>query len=116
MKRRVVSALIVSAVLFSLVMTVLAANSRATVCTPELTFNGTTASCYVSITDFGKSITATLELWQGSTRVAQWSGSGTSRLIISETKAVTKGKTYTLKVSGTINGEAFTGASISATC
>ena len=72
---------------------------------PTLTFDGATANRSVSITALGKPITATLELWQGSTRVASWSDSATSRLIIDEDYSVDKGKTYTLKVSGTIDGK-----------
>lgn len=116
MKKRIVSVLLVVAVLSAMVVTAAAAESRNAVCTPILSFDGTTANCYVNITALGKSITATMELWQGSTRVAQWSASGTSRLIVSETKTVTKGKMYTLTVSGTIGGEAFVGTSVTSVC
>ena len=37
--------------------------------TTDLTFTGSTASCLVSIKQFGKKITATMELWQQSGRL-----------------------------------------------
>ena len=116
MKKRVVSILLAAAILSTLVLTVAAAESRSTKYAPILSFDGTTANCSVSITAIGKPITATLELWHGSTRVAQWSDSATSRLIIDEDCTVTKGQTYTLKVSGTINGVSFTGTPVTGTC
>lgn len=116
MKKRIVPIFLVAAILSALVATAAAAASRTADCTPTLSFNGTTAKCSVSITAIGKPIAATLELWQGSTRVAQWSDSAASRLIISEECKVTKGKTYTLKVNGTINGVSFTGTPVTGTC
>lgn len=116
MKKRIGAILLAAAILSSLAISAAAAQPRTNDCTPILSFSGTTATCYVSITALGKPITATLELWQGSTRVASWSDSATSRLIISETKSATKGVTYTLKVSGTIDGEAFTGTPVTGTC
>lgn len=115
MKKRMVSILLVVAILSALVATAAAAESRSTKYTPILTFDGTTANSYFSVTALGKPITATLELWHGSTRVAQWSDSATSRLIIDEDCTVTKGETYTLKVSGTIDGAAFTGIPVTGT-
>ena len=84
MKKRIVSVFLVAAILSALVATAAAAQSRAADYTPSLTFDGTTANCTISIMAIGKPITATLELWQGSTRVAKWSDSATSRLIIDE--------------------------------
>lgn len=83
--------------------------------TPTLTFNGTTASCSVSVSSYGKSISVTLELWNGSTFVDSWSRDGVSVVTISEQCSVTKGKTYTLKVSGSVAGNPISG-SVSKTC
>lgn len=116
MKKRMGSIFLVAAILSALVATAAAAESRSTKCVPILTFDGATANCYVSITALGQPITATLELWQGSTRIASWSDSATSRLIIDEDYSVDKGKTYTLKVSGTITGVSFTGTPVTGTC
>lgn len=116
MKKHMVSIFLVAAMLFTLVATATAATPRAVDYTPSLTFDGTTANCSVSITAIGQPITATLELWQGSTRIASWSDSATSRLIIDEDYSVDKGKTYTLKVSGTIDGVPFMGALVTGSC
>ncbi len=116
MKRRLMSSLLAFALLSSIVISAAAAETRVSNYVPVLSFDGTTANCYCSVTALGKSITASLELWRDNICVAQWSGSATSRLIISEEHSVTSGKTYTLKVSGTIDGEPFTGTPITATC
>jgi hypothetical protein len=116
MKKRILSALLVAVLLASLIITASAAETRAATYQPILSFTGTTATCTFSVSDIGQPITATMELWRGNTRVASWSGSATSRLIISKEKAVTAGQTYTLKVSGTIGGVAFTGMPVTATC
>lgn len=116
MKKRIGAILLAAVILSSLAISAAAAQPRTNDCTPILSFNGTTATCYVSITALGKPITATLELWHGSTRVAKWTGSATSRLIIDQDCAVTKGQTYTLKVSGTISGAAFTGTPVTGIC
>jgi hypothetical protein len=48
--------------------------------------------------------------------VDSWSGSATSRLVITGTHSVVSGQTYTLKVNGTINEVAFSSAPITKTC
>ena len=75
---------------------------------PSLTFSGTTASCYVKSTQRGKQITATMELWHGTTLVDSWSGTGTTSLTLNKThNGCISGWTYTLKINGTIGGVAF---------
>ena len=68
---------------------------------------GTTATCRVSIAKPGKTIHATLQLWQGRTMIDSWSGNGTSYLLITGSHEVTKGKTYTVKVVCTVDGQSF---------
>jgi len=106
----------VLAVAFAMGITATAIGLRATRITPTLTFSGTTATCEVRISAIGKEIDATLALWYGDTLVDSWSKSATSLLFISETHTVIRGRTYTLKVSGNIDGVAFTGLPVSATC
>ena len=89
---------------------------KASIVTPSLAFSGTTAQCSVSVSDAGKPIFVTMKLYQGSTLMSSWSKSGTGYVYLYKTKTVTKGKTYTLKVSGTINGAAFTAPTITRTC
>lgn len=83
---------------------------------PSLSFSGTTANCKVIIAASGKNINATLQLWHGNTLIKTWSGSGSSRLVISGTCKVTSGQSYTLKVVGSINGTAFASTPITRTC
>ncbi len=115
MKKRVFLVLLAVVMLFGATTQAYAAEQAVNVI-PKLTFSGTTATCKVSIIQSGKTISATLELWHGSTRIASWSDTATSYLQISETKTVVSGQTYTLKVSGTINGVPFTGTSVTKTC
>ncbi len=84
---------------------------------PRLTFTGTTANCYVKIMAMGKQISATMELWHGTTLVDSWSKSGTSPLVMNETHSgCVSGWTYTLKINGTIGGVAFSEITETATC
>ena len=115
MKKRVFLMLLVVAMLF-VTSTQAYAAEQVVIVTPTLSFSGTTATCMVNIYKYGKTISATLELWRGSTRIATWSDTATSHLLISETKTVVSGQTYTLKVSGTIDGVPFTGTSVTKTC
>ncbi|MBQ3930756.1 MAG: hypothetical protein II725_00580 [Firmicutes bacterium] len=79
---------------------------------PTLSISGNQATCSVTVRAPGKTIDATLELWQGSTLVASWSDCRTGIVVLSETVTVVSGLTYTLTVSGTINGVAFTPQSV----
>lgn len=81
----------------------------------SLTGLGGTASCKASVAFPGKAIDATLELYQGSTLVAWWTKTGTSSVSFSEQAPFTSGLSYTLTISGTANGVAFTPASVTKT-
>lgn len=107
-----------TALLLVLFMMIMTANAtfRAIRVVPTLTFSGSTATCEVVITDSGKVIDAAMDLWCGNTLIDSWSGSSTSRLILSGTHNVVSGQKYTLTVSGNINGVTFDGPSISKTC
>ena len=83
---------------------------------PQLVFSGTTANCYVKVYQPGADIRVTLSLRYGGTRCGTWYGSGTSSVVIDQAKEVTAGYTYTLTVSGTINGEPFGPTSVTAYC
>lgn len=90
--------------------------TRAVVPKASLEFNGTTAICSARVTEVGKTIKATMQLWQGNTLVDSWSGSGTSTLRLSETHSVTKGKTYTVRVTCTVNGSSYAVNPATKTC
>lgn len=116
MKRKFAAAILACLMTVALVTSAYAAEARAIVATPSLSFSGTTATCTLTVTKFGAAIDATLELWCGNTLVASWSGTGTSRVIISKTKTVTRGKSYTLKAHGTVGGETLTVAPVTKAC
>lgn len=85
---------------------------------PALSFSGTTANCsvYVNSGTPDGSISATIQLWQGSTCVATWYASGVGSLTYSTSKAVTSGLQYTLTVDATINGSSSPRVSTTKTC
>ena len=103
--------------IFTMVISTAAnAATRATLVTPSLNFTGTTAYCRVSITEIGKNIDANLELWNGETLVGSWSGTAASYLVITGNRSVISGQTYTLEVTGTMDGISFTGVPVTKTC
>ena len=73
----------------------------------SLSFNGTKANCYGSISDAGKYIVATMTLSHNGSTVGSWSGSGTSSVILSGSCNVVSGQSYTLVISGTADGVPF---------
>lgn len=96
---------------------VCAADLRASV-SPSLTFDGTTAVCTVTCRGNSTSdqLEATLTLYQGSTYVDSWSGSGKGRLSISGECAARSGKTYQLELTYSINGVEKPSVSVTKTC
>lgn len=72
---------------------------------PILTFDGTIANCYAIVSSPGDEISATLTLRYGGTRCAVWYAKGTSSVTFDEIKEVSRGRTYTLTLSWTINGK-----------
>lgn len=86
------------------------------VASSSLTFSGTTANCYGSVMDGNKYIVATMTLSTGGSTVGSWSGSGWSVVDLSGSCTVEKGKTYSLVISGTVDGVAFSTTPIIKTC
>jgi len=82
----------------------------------SLSFSGSTANCSSEITYMGKDISATMELWQGTTLIAVWFGSGSNSVSISGSASIITGRTYTLKVYGTANGISFEAVPVSRSC
>ena len=82
----------------------------------SLSFSGTTASCYGSVTELGKSIVATMTLYHNGTSVGSWSNSGTSNVILTGSCHVEHGQTYTLIISGSVDGVAFSSTPYTRTC
>ena len=85
---------------------------------PSLTFNGNTAVCFASCkgslsTD---KVYASLSLYQGNTCIGSWNASGTGRIPVSGECTVEKGKTYTLTLVYSVNGEYMPSVSTTASC
>lgn len=84
---------------------------------PTLTFDGTTATCQVSVRGESKdSIAVTAKLWQGNSCLKTWTASGTGKVTLSKTATVQKGKTYKLTADVTINGVKQPTKSVTGTC
>ena len=117
MRKRIVSVFAVLLVC-SLVLPVAQAVSQRIGGSPRLSFNGTTATCYV--TCYGKSgsdtVDATLTLYQGSTYVDSWSDSGKYYVTLSGEHKVQSGKSYKLTLEYSINGVKQPSTSASAVC
>lgn len=111
MKKKLVVLVLVLVLLFGITIPIFASTASVS---SQLRFsiNGTTATCKFKVTDPGKYINATMELWQGSTFITSWSGSGYSIVNLSETYTVLSGVTYTLKGYGTSGGVSFTAPDI----
>ena len=93
-----------------------AVEQRAAVNQPILSFSGTTALCEFDITDLGKSISVTMELWNGTTLVDSWTKNGTHSVFLSESCSVERNETYTLKIWGTSGGVNFGSVSVTKKC
>ena len=119
MKKRMIAAIVPFVLIFVMsAQTAQAAEPRAAGATLNLSFNGTTAICSAICKGDQTSdeIEATMTLYQGSTYVDSWSGSGTWKVTLSGQHRVTSGKTYRLEVSYTINGVEKPAVSTTNTC
>ena len=105
MRKRMLPLVMASVLMFSVAISAAAAE-RAITGRPGLTISGTTAYCVGKYNSGNQSdtISMTLTLKLGTTTIDSWSASGTGSAVISETCTVQKGKTYTLVLSGTVNG------------
>mgnify|MGYP007134701882 CR=1 FL=1 len=93
-----------------------AAEMRVITASPYLTFNENTATCMADCksTNPSDKVSATLTLYQGSTCVTSWSGSGNGRVIISKSCTVKSGMEYKLVLSYSVNGKAQESVSVTA--
>lgn len=85
---------------------------------PDLVFNGTTATCEVTVlgdntTDY---IEVTMKLWRGSTCLNTWTDDGYGYVFMSKSANVTKGQTYKLTIDVIFNGVAKPRITIDGTC
>lgn len=116
MKKRITLLVLLLVTVFS--MKALAAEQRAAGGTPVLSFNGTTATCYVDCkgNNTTDEVAATLTLYQGSTLVDSWSGEDTGSVFVYGQAPVRSGRTYRLVLSYSINEVSQTSVSVTKTC
>ena len=116
MKRKIV--VLMAALVLALAIPAHAISTRTASVVPKLSFNGTTATCTVTVTGNKPSdeITATIELYQAGKTVETWTESGTGVLEFEDTVKVNKGTTYILSVEATVNGRDLPTASVTKTC
>lgn len=112
MKRKIISLFFV--LVMALSISASAFSARTIDVIPDISFNGTKATCTVQITGdrTTDNITTTMTLWQGQTLISTWNGNGTGILSLSKTATVERNKTYKLTVSYKINGVTKTPVSI----
>lgn len=101
-----------------LTMSAQAVEERAITAIPSLTFSGTTANCFADCKGGNSSdkVNITITLYQGTTFIKSWSGSGVGRLYISGDCKVEKGKTYDLVLEYSINGVEKPSITVTNTC
>lgn len=118
MLKRFLSVVAAVTLLLSMCVSAIAVEPRAVGTMPTLTFSGTTANCSVIINgEEGDDIDAVMSLYRGSTLVRSWPGEGTTAIYISgSASGLTKGVAYTLKVTGTVDGVAFSSTPLTKTC
>lgn len=116
MKKRILPLALLLVFLFSI--SAQAVEPYALAAKPSMSFSGTTVSCSASCKgDFASdSVSATLTLYQGSTKIDSWSGSGKYRVFLSGDSAVKKGKEYKLVLTWSVNGKAQPSTSTTQTC
>lgn len=110
------------ALLFLMVLTIPVSAQAATPRTPKvlpgITFDGTTATCTVTV--FGDNtkdgISLTAKLWKGSECIAIWTDSGSGYLNFSRTMTVESGYTYKLTADVSINGKSLQTISTTGIC
>lgn len=118
MRKTIACVLAIVLIVTSLAVPAIAAEPRASTAAPSLSFDGTTAICaFRAVGDLlTDELEATISLYRGNTRIAYWTAEGDGYIFFSQTKTVTSGYTYTMKVSLTINGEALPVPDVSGTC
>lgn len=107
MKKRFLCLVAVLAILLTLVVPGEAISLYSERSYPTLSISGQTATCMITVkanSDTAK-IKATMKLYQGNTKIAAWTASGTGSLSMKKTKKVAAGKTYKLTADVTIDGK-----------
>ena len=98
-------ALFLAIILVISVPLTVSATPRALSIRPSLTFEGTTATCYVMVVgnNMSEHIEVTMTLKYGNSVVASWYNDGYGYVWLEEYATVTRGRTYTLYIEVTVN-------------
>lgn len=104
--KKIIALCIVVVIMISLVpISASAVTPRAYSILPGLTFNGTTATCSLTVyANANDSIDAVIKLWQGSTCLKTWTEEDIQSMIFVDTATVSRYVTYKLTVDVSING------------
>lgn len=82
----------------------------------KLTFSGNMANCSIHAEQAGVDIEVTMSIWNGTTKLREWTKSGTGSVTKSGTHSCVSGVTYELQGSYTINGVEYDFTPITKTC
>ena len=82
----------------------------------SLSFTGTTANCGASASEYGKSISAIMDLYENGTVVRSWAKSGTSSVSFDETYGAVSGRSYYVRIHGLSGGTTFDKSSAVKVC
>lgn len=84
---------------------------------PNLSIRNDTAYCETTIVPSSESasVSATVTLWYGQTKLTTWQVKGVGTTVFSETYSVSRSGTYQLSVDVTINGTTYSDASTTVT-
>ena len=80
-----------------------------------LNFSGGKAICNTRINYTGKTIKATMKLYSGNALSGSWTGEAVGSLTLTGKRVVISGKTYTLKVTATVDGKSISASPITKT-
>ena len=116
--KKIISILLIIFLLTSTSVTAFASNNsvKGAGFSPSLSFSGTTANCYLRVTQSGANVSITLTLSEGTSTIASWSSSGYHYATISQSATVQPGHTYTLSGTATANGVSITIDPVTGTC
>ncbi len=115
MKKWVISFIVALSFLLVFPIEANAAQQRALRPSVTLYYEDNTAYCSAIVTDPGKKLNITLELWHEETLVNSWTAKGEGKAFVEGNCKVVKGQTYTLIVTGTTNGTPFSSTPFSRT-
>ena len=116
MNKRIIGLFLIFAILLCGVTVAFAAERGNVGVVPSLQFSGTTAQCSALVTSANDTLNVTMELRCGSAVIGTWYGNGISYANVTGSASVVHGKTYSLIVSGTANGNAFPSTTVTKVC